>query len=177
MVVSKEIVDMGQRSIYVQCDVSNISDVAHLFEKTLETFGKVDILVNNAGGSSHDGTEEENWDRTFAVNMKGTFLCSKVATNDMIKRKSGKIVNISSAVGKVGTPGGAYSPAKAAINAYTHALAKELAKNNINVNAIAPGAILTERRATRDTDKARPPHAAEGVSVPAASHTKIGGRS
>ena len=149
---------MGRRSLYVQCDISKSSDVEHLFEKTLETFGKVDILVNNAGGS-HGGCAvvdlpEESWIRTYDVNMKGTFLCSKAAAADMIKHKTGKIVNISSAVGKIGTGrSSAYSSAKAAVNAFTHALARELAVYNVNVNCICPGAILSESRKTRGDEK------------------------
>lgn len=159
--VVQEITRLGRRSLLVQADVGKSGDVEKLFKTALEKFGKVDILVNNAGGGGGGGPvvnlKEEDWDRTFAVNMKGTYLCSKEAAKDMIKRKSGKIINISSAVGKVGTPeGSAYSSAKSAVNTFTHALAKELAKYNINVNCICPGAILTERRSVSSADKARP---------------------
>ena len=158
--VTKEITKLGRKSMYVKCDVSKSSDVEQLFKQTLEKFGKVDILVNNAGGGGGGGEvinlPDENWDNTFAINMRGTFLCSKVAGKNMAKNKTGKIVNIASAVGKVGTGGGsAYSSAKAAIIAFTHALAKEMAPYDVNVNCVCPGAILSESRAKRGDGSAR----------------------
>jgi 3-oxoacyl-[acyl-carrier protein] reductase len=155
--VINEIRKFGGEGIVIRCDVSNRDDVKNLFNKTIEKFGKVDILVNNAGiirpAMLHKMTDEE-WNSVIAVHLNGTFYCIQEAIRYMMGRKYGKIINVTSAAGIVGTIGQInYSAAKAGIIGVTKSAAKEMAKYNINVNCIAPAAetrmtkkILTDPR-------------------------------
>ncbi len=144
-----EISQKGQESIFHQCDVSNSRQVQEMVDQALKKFGKVDILVNNAaiGGKSNLFTSisEEEWDRMIAVNLKGVFLCCKVVVPNMIEKKYGKIINISS-MGAIAPPSAIlhYSAAKAGVLGLTLDLAVELASFNICVNAILPGPTHTE---------------------------------
>jgi NAD(P)-dependent dehydrogenase (short-subunit alcohol dehydrogenase family) len=147
---AREIEQLGRKSLALKTDVSKSSEVAHLIETTLRTFGKIDILVNNAGIREEpakpiqDITEEE-WDAIQGVNLKGVFLCIKYAVPHMIKQKKGKIINIASIFGQVSFPNyGAYCAAKGGVINLTRELALELAPHKINVNAIGPGVIETE---------------------------------
>ena len=148
--VVEEIEKNGGESLAVKCDVSKKEEVDSLVKKTIERFGKVDILVNNAGICQFkpflELTEEE-WDRTLNINLKGYFLCAQAAAKEMVKQKSGVIVNIASvASGQVGIgfPTLAhYCASKGGIIAMTEVLAVELAPFGIRVNAIAPGMIET----------------------------------
>ena len=148
--VVDQIEKKGGQAIAVKCDVSKKEEVDNLFRKTIEKFGRVDVLVNNAGICEFkpfiDLTEEE-WDRTLNINLKGYFLCAQAAAKEMVKQKSGVIVNIASvAMGQlgVGFPNIVhYCASKGGIAAMTEALALELAPYNIRVNAIAPGMIET----------------------------------
>ena len=111
-------------------------------------FKKIDILINNAGISSvgllQDLSEEE-FNRIFAVNVNGTFNCTQAVLSDMISRKEGNIINISSVWGMVGAANEvAYSASKAAIIGFTKALAKEVGPSNVRVNCIAPGIVMTD---------------------------------
>jgi NAD(P)-dependent dehydrogenase (short-subunit alcohol dehydrogenase family) len=145
-----EIEKAGGQAMAVKCDVSNKKEVDEMVQKTIEKFGKLDILVNNAGICQFkpflDLTEEE-WDKTIDINLKGYFLCAQAAAKEMVKQKSGVIVNIASiAMGQqgVGFPTLAhYSASKGGIVAMTETMALELGPYNIRVNAIAPGAIET----------------------------------
>lgn len=145
----KDIKDHGYKVISFKMDVTKSADVNQVVQKVLEQFGKVDILVNNAGISEHvrfiDMTEEL-WDETFEVNIKGVFRCTKAVLPSMIKRKYGKIINISSVTGPLVVDIGlaAYASAKGAVWAFTRALALEVAKYGINVNAVCPGTFDTE---------------------------------
>ena len=143
-----EIEKMGVKAIAVKTDVSNAEDVKVLIETTKETFGSVDILINNAGitrDSLSMRMSEADWDIVLDVNLKGTFLCAQAASKIMMKQKYGRIVNISSVSGILGTAGQAnYASSKAGVIALTKALSRELAARNITVNAVAPGFILTE---------------------------------
>ncbi len=129
-------------------DVGNYKDAQSLFEQGKEKYGFIDVLVNNAGisylGLLSDMTPSD-WDKIITTNLTSVFNCSSLAIPDMVKRKAGKIINISSIWGNEGASCEvAYSTTKGGINAFTKSLAKELAPCNIQVNAIACGAINTE---------------------------------
>ena len=113
-----------------------------------ETWGTLDILVNNAG-ITRDGLimrmREEDWDRVMEINLKGVFHCTKAASRIMMKKRSGKIINISSVIGIAGNAGQSnYAAAKAGIIGFSKSIAKELASRNIQVNVVAPGFIDTD---------------------------------
>ncbi|MBN1407453.1 MAG: 3-oxoacyl-[acyl-carrier-protein] reductase [Calditrichaceae bacterium] len=143
-----EIEQSGVKALAVKTDVSNAQDVKALVDTTKEAFGSVDVLVNNAGITRDNLSmrlSESDWDLVLAVNLKGSFLCAQAASKIMMKQKYGRIVNISSVSGILGTAGQAnYASSKAGVIALTKALARELAGRNITVNAIAPGFIVTE---------------------------------
>lgn len=145
--VAEEIRMLGQSAAALQVDVSSSADVSAGFEKARRELGPVHILVNNAGIAkmcSFLEVSEEQWDRTIAVHLKGTFFCSRAALPDMIAAQWGRIVNISSVAalsGAIGFP--EYAAAKAGIIGLTKTLAIELGPLGITVNAIAPGFIDT----------------------------------
>jgi 3-oxoacyl-[acyl-carrier protein] reductase len=144
----EELRGLGAYALMIKGDVSDYGFSKQMIETTVEKLGKIDILVNNAGiskvGLFMDALPEE-WDNILNVNLMGTINCSHNAVKEMIKQKSGSIINISSMWGNVGASCEViYSASKGAINAFTKALAKELAPSNIRVNAIAPGVIDTE---------------------------------
>ncbi len=130
-----------------QVNVTNCSEVENIVKKILDKFSKIDILVNNAGITRDNlilRMTEEEWDSVLAVNLKGVFNCTKAVSRVMLKQHSGKIINIASVVGLLGNPGQAnYSASKGGVIALTKTCAREFAKRNINVNAIAPGFIKT----------------------------------
>ena len=148
--VVEEIKKMGGDGLAIKCDVAKKTEVDEMVKKTLENFSKVDVLVNNAGICQFKPfleLTEEDWDRTLDINLKGYFLCAQRVTKEMIKQKSGRIINIASiAMGQVGIglPNIVhYVASKGGIAGLTEALAVELAPYNITVNAIAPGIIET----------------------------------
>ena len=151
--VVKEIKTLGQRAIGIEADISDSSQVTSLVQRTIQEFGKIDILVNNAGSPAGPDRvpivelEEEVWDLVQRVNVKGTFLCSKAVSKVLINQgNGGKIINISSVAGKSGVARfGAYCASKFAVRGLTQVLAKELGPLGIQVNAICPGMIITER--------------------------------
>jgi 3-oxoacyl-[acyl-carrier protein] reductase len=143
-----QIVSLGRKAVPVKVDVGVSSDVEALFQVVAEEFGSLDILVNNAG-ITRDGLlmrmKDEDWDSVIDINLKGTFLCTREAIKLMAKAKSGRIVSISSVVGEMGNSGQAnYCASKAGIIGFTKAVAREYAKRNITVNAVAPGFIETD---------------------------------
>ena len=144
----KEIEAMGVPCLALVGDVGDYAFAKELFRQIAEEFGGLDVLVNNAGisfvGLFTDMTPED-WERIVRTNLTSVFNCSTLALPEMIRKKSGKIINISSVWGKVGASCEvAYSATKGGINALTKALAKELAPSNIQVNAVACGFIDTE---------------------------------
>jgi len=148
---ASEIETHGVKSIAIKADVSKIEDVEHLINTTVEQMGSVDVLVNNAGVTRDNLSirmTEKEWDLVLNVNLKGTFLCSQAAARIMLKQRFGRIVNLASVAGILGTAGQAnYASSKAGVIALTKSFARELGKRNITVNAIAPGFILTEMTA------------------------------
>ena len=143
-----EIEKFGVKTLAIRCDVSNVLDVDNLIEATLKKFGRIDILVNNAaifvGGKHVVDMDDEDWDRTLAVALRGSFLCCRAAARGMIKQGEGKIINVASAASFKAIAGmSAYSAAKAGLIMLTKTLALELAKHNIQVNALSPGYLLT----------------------------------
>lgn len=143
-----EILEFNENCILVQADVTKQEDVSKLYYKTIEAFGRVDVLINNAGACDDNRIQlmrQEQWDRIIGVNLKGTYLCSKVFSKKMIQQRSGKIINIASLKGQEGYVGQVnYSASKAGIIGFTKALAKELGVFNIAVNAVCPGFIVTD---------------------------------
>jgi len=149
--VAKEIEGLGRRSLAVVTDLLQPEQPVAIVEKTLAKFGKIDILVNNAGAEGPISNVAEmdlkGWNDLLAVNLTGAMLCSRyVLEKSMIPRKSGVIINISSAAGRKGLPTrSAYSSSKFAIIGFTQSLAAEVGRYGIRVNAIAPGAVEGER--------------------------------
>jgi len=137
----------GTEAIAVQGNVTVSDDVEKMFKEAAEAFGRVDILVNNAG-ITRDALllrmKDEDWDAVLTVNLKGAFLCSRAAAKVMSKQRCGRIINIASIVGQMGNAGQAnYCASKAGLIGLTKSNARELARRNVTVNAVAPGFIQT----------------------------------
>lgn len=151
--VVQEIEALGRRALGVVADVSDAAQVQAMVDQALATFGQIDILVNNAGArAGRDRVpvielEEAEWDRIQRINSKGTFLCCRAVARAMVAAgRGGKIINISSTAGKIGTARyAAYCASKFAVIGLTQSLAQELAPYGINVNAICPSLLATER--------------------------------
>ena len=151
--VISEIEDLGRQAMGIVADISDAAQVNDMVRQAIDRFGRVDILVNNAGSPpGRDRVpvvelEEEAWDLVQRVNVKGTFLCSRAVAREMIKQgNGGKIIIISSGAGKRGMARyAAYCASKFALIGFTQSLALELAPHRINVNAICPGLVDTER--------------------------------
>lgn len=145
---AKEIEEMGRKALPFQMDVTNEGDTKKMAEEAEKFFGKIDLLFNNAGTISMSEIEnltEEAWDRIFAVNCKGVFLCSKAVIPYMKKNGSGRIINTASQAGKTGLPLLThYCATKAAVILFTKGLALELASHGILVNSICPGSVMTD---------------------------------
>jgi len=143
----RAVVDHGHRSIAIAADVTSSTEVARLMAAVAEHFGGLDILIANAGiiaAAPVAAMDEALWDRIFAVNVKGVFLCARAAIPLLAQRDGGRIVNVASVAGKTGHGGlAAYCASKAAVISLTQALAEELGPMNIAVNALCPGYIKT----------------------------------
>jgi len=144
-----EIVALGRRSLAIVTDVCVKEQVANMVKKVIDEFGRIDILVNDAGTNRSmpilDLTED-SWDVVIDTNLKGVFLCTQAVAKHMVKQKYGKIINISSTAALGGAQIGtaAYVASKFGVTGFTKACAREFTPHGINVNAIAPGRILTD---------------------------------
>jgi len=144
----KLITDSGGRAEIIGFDVSDAAAVTSAFKHITSESGAVEVLVNNAG-ITRDGLmarmKESDWDDVLNTNLKGVFLCSKAASRGMMKKKWGRVINISSVSGFAGNPGQVnYAAAKAGLTGMTKSMAREYASRNITVNGVAPGYIETE---------------------------------
>jgi 3-oxoacyl-[acyl-carrier protein] reductase len=144
---SKEIAVLGPRAMAIRANVAVVEEVEKMVQAIIERFGQIHILVNNAGIARDKlllRMTEEDWDLVLDINLKGTFNCTKAVIRYMSKQRYGKIVNIASVVGEMGNAGQAnYSASKAGVIGFTKTIAREFASRGINVNAIAPGYIVT----------------------------------
>ena len=145
----EEIKKLGAESIFIKANVTREIDVRDLIEKAVKKFGMLDILVNNAGilvSGTVTTLTEKDWDRQMEVNLKGVFICSKYAVQQMLKQgKGGRIINIGSIAGLVGFPGiSAYCASKGGVTELAREMALDYAKYGITVNAIDPGVIVTD---------------------------------
>ena len=150
---------LGRKSLAVTADLMSIESIPSIVQRTVEAFGKVDILINNAGTIRRTPAidySEKDWDDVMAVNAKTVFFFSQAVARDMMKRKSGKIINIASLLsfqGGIIVP--AYAASKGAVAQVTKALANEWAAHGINVNAIAPGYMATDNTTALREDPVR----------------------
>lgn len=141
--VAAEIEAAGGRALPVKVDVASGPSTRAMVGAAIGRFGRVDVLVNNAGWDKIErfvDSTEETWDKVLAINLKGQILCARAVLDDMIARGSGRIVNVASDAGRVGSSGECvYGAAKGGVIAFTKGLAREIARYKINVNCICPG--------------------------------------
>ena len=146
--VVEAIQSMGRKAIAVKADVARKSEAEHLVATAIETFGRLDILVNNAGFTRPAmmlKMTEEQWDQVVDIHLKGAFLCSQAAGRQMKEQNNGKIINVTSVAGLVGTVGQInYSAAKGGILSMTKSIARELARHNVCANVISLGIVATD---------------------------------
>jgi 3-oxoacyl-[acyl-carrier protein] reductase len=144
----KRLNEKGIETISKIIDITKEKEIEDASKEIIEKWGRIDVLVNNAGITKDRiifRMSENDWDDVLNVNLKGAFLCSKIIGQIMFKQKSGKIINIASIIGEIGNIGQAnYSASKAGLIALTKTCAKEFARAGINVNAVAPGYIMTK---------------------------------
>lgn len=159
--VADSIRALGRKALAVSANVTDEASVHAMVESALKEFGRIDILVNNAGITQPVTTLDmtlEDWNRIIAVNLTGTFICSKAVMKPMMERKYGRIVNLSSVSGKRGGGvygGSHYSAAKAGILGFAKALAREVVEYGITVNSVAPGLVATDIRVGLSDERER----------------------
>lgn len=160
--VVAEIEAAGGVALGVSCDVTDAASVGRAVAASLARFRQIDILVNNAGTAESEPfvrTDRELWDRMLAVNLTGTYLCTRAVIEPMLRRKRGRIINVASTAGKVGFPYvTAYCAAKHGVVGLTRALAQEFASEGVTVNAVCPGFVdtdLTSHAVARIAEKTR----------------------
>ena len=157
--VVQAITQAGGDAVVMSGDVSQENEADALVKQVIEQWGRIDILVNNAGITRDRlllRMTSEDWDRVLDVNLRGAFLCTKYVMPHLIRRRQGRVVNISSVVGLGGNPGQAnYAASKAGLIGFTKAVAREVASRNITVNALAPGFIDTGGMVDQMTEEAR----------------------
>jgi NAD(P)-dependent dehydrogenase (short-subunit alcohol dehydrogenase family) len=157
---------LGPRSLALETDVGDLAAIDRMVRRVMETFGRIDVLVNNAGVTRRayimDLTEQD-WDRIMRVNAKGVFFCLQRVAREMIPRRSGTIINIASIAGKgyAGTSNAIYAASKGSVISLTRTAALQLARHDINVNAICPGITVTALSEANVAIRARD----EGLSV------------
>jgi NAD(P)-dependent dehydrogenase (short-subunit alcohol dehydrogenase family) len=157
---------LGRRSLALDTDVGDLASIDQMAQHVVATFGHIDVLVNNAGVTRRayimDLTEAD-WDRIMRVNAKGVFFCLQRVAREMIPRRSGVIVNIASIAGKgfAGTSNAIYAASKGSVISLTRTAAQQLARHNINVNAVCPGTTVTALSEANVATRARE----EGISV------------
>ncbi|HWE61289.1 MAG TPA: 3-oxoacyl-[acyl-carrier-protein] reductase [Chloroflexota bacterium] len=146
--VAQQITTSGGKAVAMRADIANREEVETLFRQTVEQLGPVAVLINNAGITRDTlllRLSEDDWDSVLDTNLRGAYLCTKLAVRGMLKARWGRIINISSVVGLTGNPGQAnYAAAKAGLIGFTRAVAREVADRNITANAVAPGYIATD---------------------------------
>jgi NAD(P)-dependent dehydrogenase (short-subunit alcohol dehydrogenase family) len=157
---------LGPRSLALETDVGDLAAIDRMVEGAVDAFGRIDVLVNNAGVTRRayimDLTEAD-WDRIMRVNAKGVFFCLQRVAREMIPRRCGAIINIASIAGKgyAGTSNAIYAASKGSVISLTRTAAQQLARHNINVNAICPGITVTALSEANVALRARE----EGLSV------------
>ena len=156
----------GSGAMAVQADVGDVADIDRMVSAVAAGFGHLDVIVNNAGvtrGAYIMNLTEDDWDRMHRVNAKGVFFCLQRAAREMIPRREGRIINIASIAGRgfPGTSNAAYAASKGAVISLTKTAAQQLARHNLNVNAICPGVTMTEMVTRLVAQRAEK----EGISV------------
>ncbi|WP_240468544.1 SDR family oxidoreductase [Gracilibacillus sp. YIM 98692] len=157
--VKKEVEDLGVKCEIILCDLSKREDLHACIPRIISEFGAIDILVNNGGIQRRSPAvefSEQDWDDVISVNLNAVWFLAQAAGREMVKKESGKIINIASLIsfqGGINIP--AYASAKGGVAQLTKALSNEWAKHNVNVNAIAPGYIATDMNEALINDKER----------------------
>ena len=146
--LAAEIERLGRRALAIHANTTQKSDVEKMVQKVMDEFGRIDVLVNNAGIAIKSpllDLPESDWDKLMNLNLKGYFLCAQAVARRMIAQRKGTIINIASQYAYKVTPGmGLYATSKAGVAMLTRALAQEIGKHGIRVNAVAPGLVKTE---------------------------------